>query len=107
VPPDVQGRVFTARQFIAWLVMPLGNLLAGPLADRVFEPAMAPGGSLVPTFGWLVGSGTGAGMALMFVITGLLAALVGLGGYLFAAVRNAEDILPDHDTADTTDSLPA
>jgi MFS family permease len=97
VAPDVQGRVFTVRMFIAWLVMPLGQLLAGPLADQVLEPAMAEGGSLVPIFGWLVGTGTGAGMALLFVITGLLAALVGLGGYLFPVVRNAEDILPDHD----------
>jgi DHA3 family macrolide efflux protein-like MFS transporter len=88
-------------------VLPLGNLLAGPLADRVFEPTMAPEGSLTPTFGWLVGSGTGAGMALTLVGTGLLAALAALGGYLFTAVRNAKDILPDHDTAVTTDSLPA
>jgi DHA3 family macrolide efflux protein-like MFS transporter len=98
VAPDVQGRVFTARQFIAWLVLPISNLLAGPLADRVLEPAMAEGGSLAPAFGWLVGTGTGAGMALLFVITGLLAALTGLGGYLFPVVRNAEDILPDHET---------
>jgi DHA3 family macrolide efflux protein-like MFS transporter len=98
VAPDVQGRVFTARQFIAWLVLPISNLLAGPLSDRLLEPAMAEGGSLVPVFGWLVGTGTGAGMALLFVITGLLAALTGLGGYLFPAVRHAEDLLPDHDT---------
>jgi DHA3 family macrolide efflux protein-like MFS transporter len=60
---------------------------------------MAEGGSLVPVFGWLVGTGTGAGMALLFVVTGLLAALAGLGGYLFSMVRNAEDILPDHDSS--------
>ncbi len=99
VAPDVQGRVFTARQFIAWLVLPISNLLAGPLADRVLEPAMAEGGRLVPVFGWLVGAGTGAGIALLFVVAGLLAALVGLGGYFFSVVRNAEDILPDHDIA--------
>ena len=58
---------------------------------------MAEGGSLAPAFGWLVGTGTGAGMALLFVIAGLLAALTGLGGYLFPVVRNAEDILSDHD----------
>ena len=97
VAPDVQGRVFAARRFIAWLVFPISSLLVGPLADWVLEPAMAEGGSLAPTFGWLVGTGTGAGMALLFVVTGLLAALAGLGGYLFSAVRNAEDILPDHD----------
>jgi len=99
VAPDVQGRVFATRATIAWLVMPLGRLLAGPLADQILEPAMAEGGSLTSAFGWLVGTGTGAGMALMFVVTGLFAALAGLGAYLFPAVRYAEDILPDHDGA--------
>jgi DHA3 family macrolide efflux protein-like MFS transporter len=97
VAPDVQGRVFTARQFIAWLVLPVTQLLAGPLADQVLEPAMAEGGSLAPVFGWLVGTGTGAGIGLLFVVTGGLAGLASLGGYLFPAVRDAEDILPDHD----------
>lgn len=93
----MQGRVFTARQFIAWLVFPITQLLAGPLADQLLEPAMAEGGNLASTFGWLVGTGTGTGIALLFVINGLLAAMVGLGGYLFPVVCNAEDILPDHD----------
>ena len=97
VAPDVQGRVFTTRRLIAWLVSPISRLLAGPLADQVLEPAMAEGGSLAPVFSWLVGTGTGAGIALLFVFTGLLAALTGLSGYLFPVVRNAEDILPDHD----------
>lgn len=97
VAPDVQGRVFTTRRLIAWLVSPISQLLAGPLADRGLEPAMAEGGSLAPIFSWLVGTGTGAGIALLFVFTGLLAALTGLSGYLFPVVRNAEDILPDHD----------
>lgn len=97
VPPDIQGRVFSARLLIAQIVGPLGVLIAGPLADHVFEPAMHEGGSLSGTFGWLVGVGPGAGMALMLVITGVLAALVGLSGYFFPAIRNAEDILPDHD----------
>jgi DHA3 family macrolide efflux protein-like MFS transporter len=97
VAPDVQGRVFTARQFIAWMVMPVSQLLAGPLADRVLEPAMSPGGSLITRFGWLVGTGNGAGMALMFVFAGLVAATAGMSGYLIPAVRYAEDLLPDHE----------
>jgi hypothetical protein len=36
-------------------------------------------------------------MSLIFVITGLLGVVGGLAGYLFPAIRNAEDILPDHD----------
>ena len=98
VAPDVQGRVFTTRRLIAWLVTPISQLLAGPLADQILEPAMAEGGSLVPVFSWLVGTGTGAGIALLFIVTGLLAAMAGLGGYFFRVVRDVEDILPDHDT---------
>jgi hypothetical protein len=97
VAPDVQGRVFATRRLIAWLVTPLARLAAGPLADYVFEPSMMPSGSLAAVFGWMVGTGPGAGMGLMFVVVGVLGALVGLGGYAFRVIRNAEDILPDHD----------
>ncbi len=99
VAPDVQGRVFTTRRLIAWLVTPLSRLLAGPLVDYFLEPAMAAEGDLAATFGWLVGEGTGAGIGLLFVVTGLLGALTGLSGYLFPAVRDVERILPDHDAA--------
>ncbi len=100
VPPDVQGRVFAVRRLIAQISAPIAMLSAGPLADRVFEPAMAEGGALVSTLGWLVGTGPGAGMGLMFVITAILGTFVGLAGYLFPAVRNVEDIMPDHDEAE-------
>ena len=97
VAPDVQGRVFAVRRLIAQITAPVATALAGPLADNVFEPAMQPDGALAPLFGWLVGTGAGAGMGLMFVITGLIGVAVGLGGYLFPAIRNAEDLLPDHE----------
>ncbi len=96
VAPDVQGRVFAARGMIAQVGAPIAMLLAGPLADFVFEPAMMPGGSWAPLFEWLVGNGPGAGMSLMFVIAGALGMLVGLAGYAIPAIRNVEDILPDH-----------
>ena len=99
VAPDVQGRVFATRALIAQISIPVAMLLAGPLADRVFEPAMMPGGSLAPMFGGLVGTGPGAGMSLMFVIAGALGMLVGLGGYAFRVVRKVGDILPDHEAA--------
>jgi MFS family permease len=97
VAPDVQGRVFSARVFIAWLVMPVAQLIAGPLADRVLEPAMAKGGVLAHSLGWIVGTGDGAGIALLFVSAGVLASLAGLSGYLIPAICDAELILPDHD----------
>jgi hypothetical protein len=98
VPPDVQGRVFSIRRLIAWFASPVAALLAGPLVDLGLEPAMREGGSLTGAFGWLVGTGPGAGMALLFILGGGLATLAGLGGYAFRAVRDAEDILPDHDS---------
>jgi predicted MFS family arabinose efflux permease len=97
VAPDVQGRVFAARRLIAQIAFPLSMLLAGPLADHMFEPAMQSSGALAPIFGDWVGTGNGAGLALMFVGIGLITALIGLSGYLFPVIRNAEDILPDHD----------
>jgi hypothetical protein len=74
-------------------------LIAGPLADWLMEPAMASEGLINWAFGWMVGTGPGTGMAVIFVVTGLLGMFGGLAGYFFKVVRNAEDILPDHDTA--------
>jgi hypothetical protein len=67
---------------------------------------MREGGGLTGAFGWLVGTGPGAGMALLIIVTGLMAMTVGVSGYLFPAVRNAEDILPDHDAV-TAPAAPA
>lgn len=96
VPPDVQGRVFASRRFIAQVSMPLGTLLGGPLADWFFEPAMMPGGTLTPIFGGLIGTGPGVGMSLMLMLIGVLGVFTSLAGYSFHAIRKAEDILPDY-----------
>ncbi|MFO7943680.1 MAG: MFS transporter [Anaerolineales bacterium] len=100
IPPDVQGRVFSVRRLIAQVTAPIAMLLAGPLADYVFEPAMEEGGSLIPIFGDIVGTGPGAGMASMFIIAGIMGVIVGIGGYSFPVIRDVEIILPDHDAVD-------
>ena len=97
VAPDIQGKVFAVRRLIAQITVPVAFLIAGPLADFVFEPAMAAGGSLAGTFGFLVGVGPGAGMAFMLVVFGLMDALVGIGAYSMRTVRDVEAILPDFD----------
>jgi MFS transporter, DHA3 family, macrolide efflux protein len=103
VDPALQGRVFAAKAMWGQLLAPVGYLLGGLLADRWFEPAMMPGGALDASFGWLVGVGPGAGIALMFVLTSLLGGLMCLACYLFPSVRNVEDDLPDHEA----ESVPA
>ena len=96
VAPDVQGRVFATRRLIAQITAPLAMLSAGPLADRIFGPALQPGGALVPIFGWLVGVGPGSGIGLILVLTGVLGAFGALSGYAVPAIRNIETILPDY-----------
>lgn len=107
VAPDVQGRVFSARRLIAWFTNPISPIIAGTLADFVLEPQMRAPGALSETFGWLVGIGPGAGMGLLIFFCGLLSVFVGLAGYFFPAIHNAETILPDHDVLPKADAAPA
>lgn len=93
--PDVQGRVFSVRRMIAWSVMPLSYLMAGPLADRVFEPLMAINGSLADSVGKLIGAGPGRGIGLIFIVTGILTIIITVASYLYPRVRYLEDELPD------------
>jgi len=98
VPPDLQGKVFSIRRLIAWFVTPLAMLIAGPLSDKILEPAMQdPQSALAQATGWFMGTGPGRGMALLFVIGGCLAALVGLCGYIFRVLRDVDTLLPDFD----------
>lgn len=91
IPQAMQGRVFSVRTMLNNVFLPAGYLLGGVLADRVMEPAMAANGRLAPVFGWLVGTGPGAGMALMYIGSAVLAIMVCLLAYLFPAVRRVED----------------
>jgi MFS family permease len=104
VAPDVQGRVFSARTLIAWLTNPISPLIAGTLADYVLEPAMRTSSGISSLFGWLVPSGPGAGMGLLIFFGGLGGILAGLAGYLVHSIRNAEDLLPDHDVIAATEA---
>ncbi len=97
VAPDLQGRVFSARRLIAWFTQPIAPIIAGTLADFVLEPAMRTESALAAAFGWLVGTGPGAGMALLAVLCGALITLVGVIAYFIPAIRNADRLLPDHD----------
>lgn len=93
---DIQGRVFAIRRMIAWSMMPIAYILAGPLADRVYKPLLVEGGPLADTVvGQVVGVGPSRGIGLFFIVIGLLSILVPMIGYLNSHVRNLEDELPD------------
>jgi hypothetical protein len=96
VPPDLQGRVFSVRRLIAQIVNPLGLLIAGPLADKLFEPAMLSPNQEITIFlsNWFK-PGPGAGMGLLITIASLMIIFVGFYGFLSPSVRNVETIIPD------------
>ncbi len=104
VAPDVQGRVFTVRRLIAQITSPIAMLLAGPLADRVFEPAMLPGGALANNtlLSTIFGNSAGSGMGLMIFIAGCFGILPPIIGLFMPQVRNVETLLPDHEQPVTT-----
>jgi MFS transporter, DHA3 family, macrolide efflux protein len=96
VAPAVQGRVFAIRIAISRSIMPLAFLLAGPLADHVFQPLLTPAGALADTFlGALLGVGPGRGIGLMFVISSLLLLSISILAYSNPRIRMLEDELPD------------
>ncbi|MEM7595031.1 MAG: MFS transporter, partial [Cyanobacteria bacterium P01_A01_bin.83] len=64
VSPEIQGRVFAARDLIAGLATPLGAAMAGVLVDNYFEPAMQTDNILTRLVGDIFGSDPGAGMAM-------------------------------------------
>jgi len=94
-PNDMQGRIFAARRVIASIMSPFALALAGPLADRVFGPAMMPGGALANSFGHIFGVGPGAGIRLLFVAMGALSTITALVWMLNPHIRNVETELPD------------
>jgi MFS transporter, DHA3 family, macrolide efflux protein len=95
VAPEVQGRVFAVAGMIAAASLPLASLIAGPLADRVFEPMLAPAGALAGTVGQVIGVGDGRGVGFLFILLGgMVLVAVGLAA-LNPRLRRLESEIPD------------
>jgi len=95
VPAEVQGRAFAMRRLVAWSTLPLAYVVAGPLADRVFEPWMAAQGPLARALGGLFGTGPGRGIAVLFIVLGVMTLLAVVASVLYQPLRDLEDRLPD------------
>ncbi|HSH01960.1 MAG TPA: MFS transporter [Anaerolineae bacterium] len=78
VPITVQGRVLAVREIMHQFAFYAGFGLAAPLADYIFEPALATNGWLTPYLNWLIPAGPGAGFTFVLFCAVLGMALVGL-----------------------------
>lgn len=90
VMPEMHGRFFTLARMVAQASLPVSYLVAGPLADYVFNPLLLPGGALADSLGKVTGVGAGRGIALIFIIVGFAASLSAAVGYSRANLRNLD-----------------
>lgn len=83
VEAHVQGRVFALQGMIAGSLLPLAYLLAGSLADYVFEPLLDSSGLLADNVGKIIGVGSGRGMGLLFIILGIIQIFLTIYSYRY------------------------
>ncbi|MEU4641569.1 amino acid adenylation domain-containing protein [Micromonospora sp. NPDC023814] len=99
VPQRFHGRVFSLNQTISWSTLPIGFALIAPGATALFEPMLAPGGSLAGSVGAVIGTGPGRGIGFAYVCFGAALVLITLGGFAIRLLRRfdveVEDSLPD------------
>ena len=87
----LQGRVFAANSLVLELVSAIATLIAGPLSDRILEPAMQSQNSFSSLFAPIFGNGAGAGMALLYVGCAIAMFSIGVVGFRLPQLHRLED----------------
>ena len=90
VAAPLRGRVFALRGMIAWSVQPVAYLLAGALADHLDAlplPALSAPLALLDA--------RGRGIALCFIVAGVLTLVAAARGYASRHVREVEQVPSD------------
>ena len=77
MPPERQGRIFGFAQSVEQAASPITSFLIGPIAQLVFIPFMTTGAG-VDLIGPWFGTGTDRGIALLFIVAGLIGLIVTL-----------------------------
>jgi len=94
VPKERQGRVFGFAHSVEQAASPLTAFLIGPLTQYFFIPFMTTGAGVRLIGGWF-GIGTGRGIALVFILAGI----IGLVVTLIAMRSSSYRLLSDRYTA--------
>jgi len=88
VPVNLQGRVFSARRFIAQFVGIFPMALSGPLVDKILTPLFQEGVLIAKLFG----VGKGGAIGFLASIGGILTILVTIIAFLSPFIMNVEKV---------------
>jgi hypothetical protein len=80
---------------ISWSCISVAYVVAGPLADRIFEPLMAADGLLAGSLGQIIGVRPGRGIGLLFITMEIIAIVVTVAAYRYPRLWFVERELPD------------
>jgi len=86
IPPERQGRVFGFAQSVEQAASPVTAFLIGPVAQLIFIPFMTTGVGVELIGDWF-GSGRDRGMALLFIVAGVIGLIVTLIAMRSSAYR--------------------
>jgi DHA3 family multidrug efflux protein-like MFS transporter len=101
VPYNRQGRVFGFAQSVEQAASPLTAFLIGPLAQFVFIPFMTTGAGVGMIGGWF-GTGADRGMALIFILTGIIGLVITLIAFGSKYYRQLSSQYTNHDDKSDT-----
>ncbi|MEA2071311.1 MAG: MFS transporter, partial [Asgard group archaeon] len=73
-----QGRVWSIISTITYLGSIVAFVVAGFLADKVFNPLLEVNGKLAGTVGSIIGIGESRGIGLMLIVSGIIISFISL-----------------------------
>lgn len=82
VPADLQGRIHATMAAVGFATVPFAYLIAGPLADYVFNPLLVDGGILASSVGRIIGVGQFRGIGLLYIISGAFIVVLSIIGQI-------------------------
>lgn len=86
VPFEQQGRVFGFAMTFEAATAPITSFIVAPIAEFIVVPHMkTPEGEA--QWGWLLGAGEARGIALIFVVAGLLSVVLAVGAWFTRSYR--------------------
>jgi len=88
VPPELQGRVFSARRVISESISVIPMATSGPIVDKILTPIFERS----PRISSIFGQGKGGAISIMSFVAGIMIILVSIVAFLSPQIMNVEDV---------------